>query len=62
MRSRIDVACDEIGNMCLVKSVALAVYSIISVLANPSTPEPPLNFWSMIKEWGKTWMWVNLTI
>jgi hypothetical protein len=62
MRSRIGVACDEIGNMCMVKSVALAVYSIISVAANPPTPEPTSNFWSVIEEWGKTWMWENLTI
>jgi hypothetical protein len=48
--------------MCLVKSAALAVYSIISVAAGPPTPDPPLNFWSVIEEWGKTWMWENLTI
>ncbi len=48
--------------MCSVKSAALAVYSIVSVTAGPPTPDPRLNFWSMIEEWGKTWMWENLTI
>ncbi len=38
------------------------VYSIISAAANPPTPEPPVNFWSVIEEWGETWMWENLTI
>ena len=57
-RSRIGVACNEISDMYLVKSVALAVYSIISVTAT----EPQLNFWSVIEEWSKKWMWENLTI
>jgi hypothetical protein len=43
-RSRIGVACEEIGAMCLVKSAALAVYSIASVAAGPPTPDPPLSF------------------
>jgi hypothetical protein len=60
-RSRIVVAREEIGAVCLVKSAALAVYSIVSVAAGPPTPDPPLNFWSVIEEWGKTWMWANLT-
>jgi hypothetical protein len=61
-RSQIGVACEEIGAMCSVKSAALAVYSIVSVAAGPPTPDPPLNFWSVIEEWGETWMWENLTI
>jgi hypothetical protein len=61
-RSGIGVACEEIYAMCLVKSAALAVYSIVSVAAGPPTPDLPLNFWSMIEEWGKTWTWENLTI
>jgi hypothetical protein len=61
MRSRIGVACEEVVNVCSVKSAALAVYSTLSVATVPLTPEPPLNFWSMIEEWGETWMWENLT-
>jgi hypothetical protein len=61
-RSRIGVACEEIGAVCSVKSAALAVYSIIFAAAGPPTPDPPLNFWSLIEESGKTWMWEKLTI
>jgi hypothetical protein len=35
---------------------------ILSVATVLLTPVPSLNFWSMIEEWGKTWMWENLTI
>ncbi len=61
-RSRIGMACEEIGDVCSVKSAALAVYNIVSTAAGPPTPDPPQNFWSMIEEWGETWMWDNLTI
>ncbi len=48
--------------MCSVKSVALAVYSILSIATGPHSSEPPVNFWNVVEEWGKTWMWENLTI
>jgi hypothetical protein len=56
------VACEEVGDVCSVKSVALAVYSILSVATGLHSSEPPVNFWNVVEEWGKTWMWENLTI
>ncbi len=56
------MACEEIGNICSVKSAALAVYNIVSTAAGLPTPEPPRNFWRAIEEWDETWMWDNLTI
>jgi hypothetical protein len=61
MRSRIGVACEEVGDVCSVKSVALAVYSILSVMTGPYSSKPPVNFWNVVEEWGKTWIWENLT-
>jgi hypothetical protein len=61
-RSRIGVACEEVSSVCSIKSASLAVSSILSVATVPLTPEPPLNFWSMIEECSKIGMWENLTI
>jgi hypothetical protein len=60
--SRIGVAREEVGDVCSVKLVALAVYSILSITAGLPSPELPMNFWSVVEEWGKPWMWENLSI
>jgi hypothetical protein len=57
MRSWIKVPWEELGDTCLVKPVALAVYSILSTSASPPTPIPPADFWHAIKVWGNSWMW-----
>jgi hypothetical protein len=62
MRSRIRVAWEEVGDVGSVKLVALVVYSILSIATGPHSSEPPVNFWNVVEEWGKTWMWENLTI
>lgn len=51
-----------IGEICLVKSVALAVYSILTTAAAAPTPHPPSTLWTVIEGWGETWIWSNLTI
>jgi hypothetical protein len=56
-RSRIDVQMEELGDICTVRKVALAVYSVTSSCATP-----PASFWSVIESWGNTWLWENLTI
>ncbi len=61
-RSLLDVASKELGDICTVWSVGLAAYSITLSSAGPPTPAPPTDFWSIIKGWGNTWMWDNLTI
>ena len=61
-RSRIGVPAEVIGEICSVKSVALAVYSILTTAVAAPTPQPPSNLWTAIEEWGETWLWNNLTI
>jgi hypothetical protein len=61
-RSRLDVPHEELGKICSVQNVTLAVYSVVSSCAGPPTPAPPTDFWSMVESWGNTWMWDNLTI
>jgi hypothetical protein len=53
---------EELGEICTVRNVALAVYSVISSAAGPSIPAAPIDFWSVVEGWGNTWMWDNLTI
>jgi hypothetical protein len=48
--------------VCSVKSVALAVDSILSTNQAAPAAEPTLNLWSMLEEWGKTWIWDYLTV
>ncbi len=62
MRSWLDVTHEEFGNICSVRNVGLAVYSVISSAAGPPTPAAPTDFWSVVKGWGNTWMWDNLII
>jgi hypothetical protein len=61
-RSRIKVPWEELGDICLVKPVALLVYSVLSTSASPPNPIPPADFWHAIKVWGNSWMWDNLSI
>jgi hypothetical protein len=56
------VAREELGNICLVKPAAPAVYNIISTSAGLLPPTLPTNFWKAIEEWGEPWMWENLSI
>ena len=62
MRSRIEVPREELGDICSVKLVALAVYSVLSNSASLPIPNPPVDFWHAIKVWGNSWMWDNLSI
>ncbi len=61
MRSRIDVPQVDQGKICSMKDVALAVKSIFL-----HSPRPPIQasttFWEVIRGWGNTWMWDNLSI
>ena len=63
IRSRIGVPTEEVGEIiCSVKPVALAVYSILTSTAPAPAPQIPLNLWSVMEEWGETWLWDNLTL
>jgi hypothetical protein len=62
MRSRIEVPREELEDICSVKLVALAVYSVLANSASPPIPIPPADFWHAIKVWGNSWMWDNLSI
>ena len=53
-RSQIGAACEEVSNVCFVKSVALAVYSILSTTQATPAAEPTLNLYSVLEEWGET--------
>ncbi len=53
---------EELGNICTVRKVALAVYSVTPSCAGPPAPVPLANYWSVIECWGSTWLWENLTI
>ncbi len=61
-RLRIEVPAEELGDICTVRKVALAVYSVVSSCTAPPVPAPLLDFWSVIESWGNTWLWDNLTI
>jgi hypothetical protein len=61
-QSWLNVTHEEIGNICSVRNVGLAVYSVISSAAGPPTPAAPTEFWSVVEGWGNTWMWDNLII
>ena len=61
-RSRIGVPTEEVGGICLVKPVVLVVYSILTSTAPTPAPQTPLNLWSVMEEWGETWLWDNLTL
>jgi hypothetical protein len=53
---------EKLSDICTVRKVTLAVYSVTLSCAGPPAPAPPANFWSDIKCWGNTWLWENLTI
>ena len=48
--------------MCSLKSVALVGYSILSTAQAVPAAKPTLNLWSVLEEWGETWIWDNLTV
>ena len=48
--------------MCSVKSIALAVHSILFIAQAAPAAETTLNLWSVLEEWGETWIWDNLTV
>jgi hypothetical protein len=53
---------EELGNICMVRKVALTVYSVTLSCAGPPAPAPPANFWSVIESRGNMWLWENVTI
>ena len=61
-RSRIKVPAEKLGDICTVRKVALAEYSVVSSCTGPPVPAPLLDFWTVIESWGNTWLWDNLTI
>jgi hypothetical protein len=61
-RSRIEVPREELGDICLVKLVALVVYSVLSNSASPPIPISPADCWHAIKVWGNSWIWDNLSM
>jgi hypothetical protein len=61
-RSQLDVPQEEYRTICSVWNVGLAAYSVTSFSEAPPTPPVPTDFWGIIKRWGNTWMWKNLTI
>jgi hypothetical protein len=62
MHSRIDVPQVDQGKICSMKDVALAVKSIILHSSQPPIQASPTTFWEVIRGWGNTWMWDNLSI
>ncbi len=62
MRSRIDVPQVDQDEICSMKDVALAVKSIISHSPRPPIQASPTTFWEVVRGWGNTWMWDNLSI
>jgi hypothetical protein len=62
MRSRIDVPLVNQGEIFSMKDVALAVKSIIVHSPWPPSQATPATFWEVIRGWGNTWMWYNLSI
>ncbi len=59
---RIDVPLVNQGKICSIKDVALAVKSITLHLPWPLSQATPSAFWEVIRGWGNTWMWDNLSI
>ncbi len=57
--SRIGAACKEVGDVCSLKSVALVGYSILSTAQAAPAAKLTLNLWSVLEEWGETWIWDN---
>jgi hypothetical protein len=56
------VVAEEVGDICTVKHVALAVYSILTTTAPAPSATPHTNFWQVMEEWGEPWLWENLTL
>jgi hypothetical protein len=59
---RIGVPKEEIGEICMVKDVALGVISVSSHTPRSPEKEALSSFWSIVESWGNTWMWDNLQI
>jgi hypothetical protein len=62
MRLRINVPLVNQGKICSMKDVALAVKNITLHLPWPPSQTTPSTFWEVIRGWGNTWMWDNLSI
>ena len=61
-RSRIDIPLVDRGEICSMKDMALVVKSIISHSPRPPAQVTPSTFWEVIRGWGNTWLWDNLSI
>jgi hypothetical protein len=59
---RIDVPLVDQGEIFSMKDVALAVKSIVLHSPWPLSQATPATFWEVIRGWGNTWMWDNLSI
>ncbi len=62
MRLRINIPLVDRGEICSMKDVALVVKSIISHSPWPPAQATPSTFWEVIRGWGNTWTWDNLSI
>ena len=61
-RSRIDQPLQEVGDICTVKDVALAVKTVLSSTPCPLPPRLPEDFMDVLIDWGCTWMWDSLKL
>lgn len=61
-RSRIDQPLQEVGDICTVKDVALAVKTVLSSTPCPPPPRLPEDFMDVLIDWGCTWMWDSLKL
>ena len=59
---RIDTPQVNQGEICSMKDVALAVKRILLHLPWPPIQASPSTFVEVIRGWGNTWMWDNLSI
>jgi hypothetical protein len=59
-RARLDQPRIDIGAICTTWEVALGVTTIISSAEGPPIHKKPTNFWEVLKQWQRTWMWENL--
>jgi hypothetical protein len=61
-RSEHDRPLEEQGTICLVRNVSPIVLAVTSSSAGPPIQQLHKNLWDIIKGWGNTWIWENLTI
>ena len=61
-RSRVDQEPVEIGQICTVRSVALAVWRIASYIPAPGRVALPASLREVFEKWGNDWIWKDLRL